>query len=218
MGLRFPLLPRSVRTRARSRARGLSIALAGAASVALSPFVFSNSGCSRAPDVRFVITVAPELAQPTQWFEVGAYRAASCAALEPMLTGGLVGAFQRRVGWRRSDVAPSVGDLPPDRYAFGAIAKDAECGVLAVGCSEADIRDSSEVKIALRATSGTDGQALGKCGVGSTCNAAQCMPIVDNGNSNLGPTARLRWSAADRWPIRCRKTLAAAFFTGPRWR
>jgi len=133
--------------------------------------------------VKLEITVPSEAVKSAFWFEVGAFKDASCTGLSPMLAAGVPEGATTRVAFKRDDASsPRVGDLPRGPFAFGAVAKDEECGILATGCVEVDLADSDTVTVAMEPTE----NATGKCGVGSSCQAARCVPSNNNNDPNVG--------------------------------
>ena len=78
--------------------------------------------------------------------EVGAFRDASCTAVSPMLADGIPQTASGRVAFRRdARSTPVFGDLDRGKYAFAAVARAADCGVLATACSEVDVASADSV-------------------------------------------------------------------------
>ncbi len=50
-----------------------------------------------------------------------------------------------------TDRLPSVGDLSKDTYGFAALLRDANCGVIAMGCTTADLSSIRRVNVSVRA-------------------------------------------------------------------
>jgi hypothetical protein len=129
------------------------------------------------------ITLPKDLAEQTEWFEVGAFKDASCAAVEPMLANGLPSTATGRVAFKRNEqTGPKFGELPGGTYAFAAVARDKECTVLAIGCTEEDVNETDAVVIGMRAAEGKSG----KCPAGASCQAATCVPANDNNDPSIG--------------------------------
>ena len=157
------------------------VTILGAAS-AIAP------GCGSNPDVSFDIALPGDVASAATWIEVGVFQSATCAALGPMLGGGVPAEGARtRVAFRVKDPPPAVGDLPKAKYAFAAVAKDATCGVLATGCTDTDVNDDRNIAIQLRAVMGG-----GTCTAGAVCAGARCVPGSDNSDPNVGAGCSLQ--------------------------
>ncbi|HVJ88421.1 MAG TPA: hypothetical protein VM580_01380, partial [Labilithrix sp.] len=80
---------------------------------------------------------------------------------------------------------PRLGTLPRARYAFAAVARDANCGVLASGCRSVDIGDADTIDIGINAVA----EPTGACTTGSVCEAAKCVP--ESGNVRAGCSLEL---------------------------
>lgn len=155
---------------------------------ALLSIVVLGAACKGKTEVGLEIAVPKSAVADTVWFEIGAFRDASCSALVPMLLDGVPDGAQTRVAFRRDDAqSPRIGDLPRGSYAFGAVAKGDDCRVLAVGCTEADLADTEQVTISMSATESPSGA----CGLGSACQAAKCVPANDNANESVGAQCSL---------------------------
>jgi hypothetical protein len=163
----------------------------GAAALSLSLLAGLSAvapGCNGKTDVSFEIALPSSLVQTTTWFEVGAFRDASCAAVRPMLLNGVPEGAAKRLAFRREDpTAPKVGDLPAGKYAFAAVAKGDNCEVLATGCVEAEMGSEEKVDIAMDAND----PPSGACGLGSSCQAARCVPANDNADPSVGARCSL---------------------------
>jgi hypothetical protein len=150
---------------------------------ALAVCLAFGAACNKTRDVGLDITLPSGLADATEWFEVGAYKDAPCAAIVPMLANGVPEGATARVAFRRADPSgPKFGDIPNGRYAFAAVARDAECAVLAAGCVELDVGGADKVNVPMVATE----EPTGKCTLGATCQAARCVPANDNSDPSIG--------------------------------
>ena len=148
----------------------------------------AGPGCKGKPHVGLDITVPTAVVPNTVWFEIGAYRDASCGALAPMLMNGVPEGAATRVAFRRdAPQSPSVGDLDAGKYAFAAVARGEDCSVLAAGCLEAEMGKTDTVSIDMRAIDAP----LGACGVGASCQAARCVPANDNADPSVGSQCSL---------------------------
>lgn len=150
---------------------------------ALAFCLAAGAACKGSRDVALEITLPSDLVSTTVWFEVGAYKDASCAAVLPMLANGVPEGATARVAFRRQDASgPKFGDIPNGKYVFAAVARDEECAVLAMGCNEEDVGDTSKVAIRMDAID----EPSGKCTVGAVCQAAKCVPANDNSDPSVG--------------------------------
>lgn len=156
--------------------------------VGLVGLVAAAPGCKGPSEVSFEIALPRDLVQTTSWFEVGAFRDASCSAIRPMLRSGVPDGAAQRVAFRRDDAAaPRVGDLAAGSYAFVAVAKGEDCAVLATGCVVAEMGSDAKVAIAME----TNDPPSGSCGAGSACQAARCVPANDNADPSVGAQCSL---------------------------
>src|SRR5262245_7251517 len=94
-------------------------------------------GCAKKPDVSFELDVPNAVAGAASWYEIGAFRGATCETLSPQLGGGIpLDGAAARLAFKKADkTLPPIGDLPKDSYAFGAVARKEDCAVIAVGCA-----------------------------------------------------------------------------------
>ena len=156
--------------------------------LALVTLVVVAPACKGKPQISFEIAVPNAVVQETVWLEIGAYRDASCGAVGPMLMNGVPDSASARVAFRRdSPAAPSLGDLDTGSYAFAAVAKADDCGVLATGCVEVNVGKVNSISISMTAGASPSGA----CGVGSVCEAARCVPANDNKNPSVGAQCSL---------------------------
>jgi len=156
--------------------------------VSLVALAVVGPGCKGKPDVGLDITLPNDVVPNTVWFEIGAYRDASCAALAPMLLDGVPQGASTRVAFRRdAPQSPRVGDLDTGNYAFAAVARGDDCSVLATGCIEAEMGKTDTVSIDLNAVA----MPSGACGLGASCQAARCVPANDNADPSVGAQCSL---------------------------
>jgi hypothetical protein len=141
-------------------------------------------GCRKNPIVTFRIGVPSALENEITWYEMAAFAGTDCNTALPQIQGGVpLSGAQVRVAFRKDDPnPPEIGDLRRDRYAFVALAKGADCTVVASGCTNSDVNDDRAVVVNLA----PNDQALGKCPTGSVCEAAQCLPPLDNRDPAVG--------------------------------
>jgi hypothetical protein len=149
---------------------------------------FATPACKGTPEISFDLEIPGSVVEKTVWFEIAAYRDASCASVAPMLFGGVPEGSTTRVAFRRdAPQAPRIGSLARASYAFAAVARGADCGVLATGCVESNVGDSSSVSLAMKATQAPSGA----CGLGASCQAARCVPANDNADPSVGAQCSL---------------------------
>ena len=140
-----------------------------------------GAGCAGGP-VAIAVSLPNDLLEETTWFEVGGFLDATCAAVVPMLPNGIPEGVTARVAFKRDDPSPRFGDIPNGRYAFAAVARDANCTVLAAGCTEKEIDDVDVVSIRMTASD----DRSGGCSKGASCQAAKCVPAIDNADPSIG--------------------------------
>lgn len=156
---------------------------------ALVGIVIAPAACKTQPDISFALTVPPDLAATPLWLEIGAYEGASCSALAPMLAGGVPEAASARVAYRfDAPSTPTFGGLDRGSYAFAAVARGEDCGVLASACTEVDVSDTRTVALPMVATA----TPSGACSAGAVCRAARCVPAVDNHDPSVGALCSLQ--------------------------
>lgn len=160
-----------------------AIAIAGLAITIFAP------SCKGEQEVSFEIQVPSAVVADTVWFEVAAYKDARCGALAPMLMDGVPEGATKRIAFKKeqANAAPKIGDLATGSYAFAAVARGEDCGVLATGCTEAEMGDADNVTIPM---AGADGKT-GACGLGAACQAARCVPANDNADPSVGAACSL---------------------------
>ncbi len=139
-------------------------------------------GCQGNANVSFEIQLPNAVADQAQWMEIGVLPGACPSATE--LAAGIppTGAVVR-VAFQKGDAdPPAIGDLKKASYAFAAVARAADCSVLATGCSEVDVTKARDVTIALGATT----TPVGACAAGETCGAGQCAPSTNPDDPGVG--------------------------------
>jgi hypothetical protein len=124
------------------------------------------------------------------WYEIGAFRGATCAALGPQLAGGIpLDGASARLAWKKADkTPPPLGDLRKDKYAFGAVARKEDCSILGSGCAEVDVDDKDTVDVAIKSV----GEPRGACITGSICQGARCVPANDDNDPSIGAGCSLQ--------------------------
>lgn len=156
----------------RAPALGVAFALA----VALS--------CKGGSEVSFELDIAKGIADQATWYEIGAFSEGYCQAVKPILSSGIpLDGAAARVAFRKDNAAPpAIGSLKKGLYAFAAIARRDDCGVLASGCAEVDVGSESEIRITMDPVA----QTPGACGTTSKCTAGRCVPSNDNETIGAG--------------------------------
>ncbi|MEZ4257894.1 MAG: hypothetical protein R3B36_02420 [Polyangiaceae bacterium] len=151
---------------------------------ALAGLVVVAASCRGNPEVTFEVVVPRSIVDSVRWIEVGAFRDGSCGALAPMLPAGIpVEGMAARVAFRPNEPArPRLGDIPTATYAFGAVARDEDCSVVATGCAEVDVSGERAVRIDLAPVD----TPRGACGQGAKCDAARCVPANDIADPSIG--------------------------------
>ncbi len=149
-----------------------------------------NAGCNviGGREIELAVSLPNGLIEGTAWFEIGAFKDATCAAITPMLSNGVPEGVTARVAFRRGDPSPRFGDIPNGRYAFAAVARDKNCAILAGGCVENDVDDVDLVSIPMTPTD----PPTGACGKGASCQAAKCVPAIDNLDPSIGAGCSLK--------------------------
>jgi hypothetical protein len=144
--------------------------------LAVTPFALLCLGaqCAGDPDVTCEVNLPAALAGTAQWMEVGVLPGACPGSAA--LAGGLpITGLVTRVAFAKGNTTPPpIGSLKKGAYAFAAVARGADCSVLATGCSQVDVTDARDVSITLTATS----RPAGACTAGSTCFDARCVPTL----------------------------------------
>ncbi len=120
----------------------------------------------------------------------------------------------------KGDSLPSVSDLDKKKYGFAAVMRDANCGVIGFGCTEADLKSIREVRVSVRAWSQTDSSKVcdplkgAGCTTGRTCDQGRCKLPVDGGEGGAG-NCDLSVFASGSLPPLSSGDAGGAQFTGP---
>jgi hypothetical protein len=86
------------------------------------------------------------------------------------------------------DALPAPGDLSKGKYGFAVVLRDANCGVIGFGCTEADLNTIRLIRIQVQAWGATDVcQPLkgAGCQAPATCVAGRCESEAGSGQCNL---------------------------------
>ncbi len=145
--------------------------------------VASVMACHGSSSVSFALDVPSDVTSQAAWYEIGAFANGSCPALLNQLPAGLPssGAVSRVVFAPDTDPEPALGSIPRGEYAFAVTVKDANCNVLAVGCSEADVGSTPSVSVGLTAL----GSPSATCDDATSCVDGTCVPPGE-GTNDIG--------------------------------
>lgn len=171
--------------------------------------VLALGGACGTPNVGLSLTLAKSVASQATWYEVGAYRGASCTTITKLLGNGVPEGWTARLAFQPDDATPpSFGKIPNASYAFAAVARNAKCGVIAEGCKVLDVGNTSQVIVPLDATDAPTGE----CAAGTTCQAGSCVPANDNRDPSVGADCSLELLGAGplATPLSASGTLVSA--------
>ena len=123
-----------------------------------------------------------DIASAAQWMEVGVLDGACPSPAQ--LGGGIPeGATVARVAFQKGDASPPpIGTLKKASYAFAAAARGSDCGVLATGCTQADVTEARDVSIHLADT----GASTAACLAGEACVGGRCIPSSNPDDPTVG--------------------------------
>ncbi len=130
-----------------------------------------TSSCSKTSDVSFVLHLAADAKESTQWLELGVYASGTCPTVGQLSGGVPRGGLLRRVGFENGQAPPTFA-FARGQYSFAATARNSQCEVVAAGCTAIELPGAQEVTVDLKAVT-TKG---GRCTVGSACRDAECVP------------------------------------------
>lgn len=154
-----------------------------AAALALVAAGWPLAGCAP-PDVDLTMNL-PSDAQPnTAWIEIGAFPG-GCPDGAQLAAGLPPSGLAARVAYAATDDPVALGDLPAKRYGFAAVARGPDCGVLAAGCSTADVAHARDVTVTLDDVPG-DATKTTTCSDGLVCAGARCLPDTSGNDPTAG--------------------------------
>ncbi|MFO0677595.1 MAG: hypothetical protein U0169_13750 [Polyangiaceae bacterium] len=182
-----------------SRHRMRPVVRSAAATIGvLTAGILPNAHCGP-PEVSLEVAVPSGVKDETAWIEVGVFENA-CPPID-QLAGGIpeVGPVSRLAFRPDSPTKPPLGELDAKTYGFAAVARRADCGVVATGCVQVNV--GSERRVGIQ--TGPTGTPSGMCGQASVCHFARCTPGVDNSSSAVGAACSMQLLGAG--------PLAAAF-------
>jgi hypothetical protein len=188
--------------------RRVGVAGAACATSLVGAIGVAAPACNPKSEVGFSLRVPGDIVDQTTWYEIGAFANGTCPPKEQLGGGIPMGSTARLAFRREARTTPALGDLARGSYAFAAVAKNEDCGVLAGGCSVVDVDSSSEITITLRAM---DPPSAG-CKNGTVCEAAQCVPSSDNSDPSVGAGCSLELVGAGPLgnPLAISSTLTSA--------
>jgi hypothetical protein len=129
--------------------------------------------CEKNPSVTFEIVIPDVVNTQAQWMEIGVLPG-PCPGPD-QLTGGIPRAgTAARIAFSKNTNPPAIGDLKKGPYAFAAVARGADCSVLATGCTLADVTETRDVSIQLSPASAPSSA----CPAGESCVDGRCAPAV----------------------------------------
>jgi hypothetical protein len=101
-----------------------------------------------------------------------------CPSDEKLVAGDVENVAVRRLA-KSSGAVPSIGDVPKEKFGFTVLLKDPSCGVVGFGCTEADMSNIREVRIAVRAWADATGpRACPGCESSPCCQGGSCPPVA----------------------------------------
>jgi hypothetical protein len=129
------------------------------------------------PSATFELDVPSAVASQAAWYEVGVFPSGCPSGA--LLLGGIPtqGTLGRLAFPASSASPPGLGDLPNQTYGLAAVARAADCSVIATGCTALGLSSTSTLTISLAAVSGAP---LGACSPGTACEEAVCLPSADS--------------------------------------
>jgi hypothetical protein len=150
--------------------------------VALLALSSLGSQCRGNDQISFEIDIPGAANAAAKWLEIGVIDGACPAATQ--LAGGIPrSGTVTRVAFPKGDTSPpSLGNLARASYAFAAVARDANCGIVATGCSVVDLAKSKAVTVTLAGTQ----RATGACVAGEQCAYGECLPTRGSNDPTLG--------------------------------
>jgi hypothetical protein len=148
--------------------------------------------CKGNPTVTFEILLPSDIADTAQWMEIGVLDG-TCPSPAQLGAGIPEGSTVARVAFQKGDTSPpAIGTLKKGSYAFAATARGADCGVLATGCTQADVTEARDVSIALADTA----VATDACLAGESCVGGRCVPSSNPDDPSVGAGCSMQLVAA----------------------
>ncbi len=165
------------------------------------------SGCAGTPDATFELDVPAAIAAEAAWYEIGVF-SAGCPS-SSILAGGipLQGATARLEFAANSATPPPLGVLRDQSYGIAAVARAANCSVIATGCAALAVRGSGALAVPLAPVTGV---AAGACEEGTSCVDAECVPSTDAGALGASCSLQLVGQGPLADPLGSQSTLLGA--------
>jgi hypothetical protein len=167
-------------------------------------------GCGGTPSISFELDVPSAIAKSAAWYEVGVVSGACPPAV--LLLGGIPpdGTVTRLAFSASVTTPPGLGLLPKSSYGIAAVARAADCSVIATGCSPANISGGGTIAVSLSAITGAP---TGACEAGTVCDEATCVPSADAAAVTTGPGCSLELLGAG--PLADPLTDGSTFLSAP---
>lgn len=157
------------------------------ASLALLVTATALATSCAASDASVTVQIPSAVLDQTEWVEVG-FIAGGCPPATELVEGLPPGATTGRVAFRKDDPKkPAIGLVPVGKWGAAATARDAQCTVLAAGCSPVELGSSRSVTIAL----GPVTSPVGACGAGTVCSYGRCVPPTTPDDPSVGADCSL---------------------------
>jgi len=148
------------------------------------------------PSVSLSVGLPSSVVDQTAWIEIGAFPSA-CPTPEQLAGGLPETGFTERVAYRRDDPPLPLGNVAATRYGFAAVARSDTCGVVAAGCTTADVSGARVVNVTMDPTSDPD---AGACSAGLVCDFARCVPPAGGGDPAAGAGCSMKLVGAGPLP------------------
>jgi hypothetical protein len=159
--------------------------------------VVALGSCGSSAATPVDVSIPANLTNSTAWIEVGALRGL-CPASTDYFGDGLPpdGLYARSAFAPASSATPSLGDVPKGVWGFAAVARAADCTILAAGCNNVDVSKESRIRVDLTPTT----TPSGACSVGSVCQRGRCVPTTDVSSPAWGAGCSLELVGAGPLP------------------
>jgi hypothetical protein len=136
------------------------------------------ASCGGTPQIEITLQDTDDKRSSAAFAEALLY-ATGCPALDE-LSSGQIGSPIKRQAVAAASAFQSIGELEPGTYGFAALLRDANCNVLASGCTTADVGSIRKVVIPVGAVVPPQGGCAGK----AICVDAAC--VTDDGGLEGG--------------------------------
>ena len=144
------------------------------------------------PDASLSLQIPSGVLAQATWIEVG-FLPGGCPPLSALADGLPPGGTVARVAFKKDEPRPPpVGLVASGKYGVAATARNATCGVLAMGCTSVDLGSDRGIQVALSAVS----PPTGACGVGTVCSYGRCVPPVSPDDPSIGVNCSLQLMGA----------------------